>query len=213
VNTRHVSLKQAMTLPETIPRLFSAEEAAGFTNVSAGRLKELADCGFAPCVRIDGGEPRFHKRDIIAWVKDNLYKIQHGRAMAGRLSISTQDPPPDTMSLPKCLRPLRDHLYDFGGITPSCVYFLIKESRVVYVGQSINLAARIGTHQQEKDFDRVVYMWVPESELDEVEGALIRALKPKLNGKTGTPSCGDINEVLGRYGVAQGGVGAIATIN
>lgn len=64
---------------------------------------------------------------------------------------------------------------------PPGVYFLVEDDEVVYVGQSTNPAARIPDHAQHKKFTRVYMVPVPPSALDEVEGALIRTLKPKYN--------------------------------
>lgn len=35
------------------------------------------------------------------------------------------------------------------------IYFLIKKTKVVYVGQSINIEKRINSHKRNKNFDRV----------------------------------------------------------
>jgi len=65
----------------------------------------------------------------------------------------------------------------------SGVYCLLKRSKVMYVGQSRNLLARIGTHVKtyRKQFDSILFSSVPLKNLDRVEGFLIRALRPPLN--------------------------------
>lgn len=68
-------------------------------------------------------------------------------------------------------------------VTP-CVYFLCKEDRIVYIGQSVNLQARLGQHLLLKNFDRVYYMEVREDELNRIEAELIEYYDPELN-KTG----------------------------
>jgi len=66
--------------------------------------------------------------------------------------------------------------------TPKCgVYFLFKEDKVVYVGQSINVAARISQHSGSKDFDSFSVLLCDQSKLDLLEGLYIRLLKPELN--------------------------------
>ena len=69
----------------------------------------------------------------------------------------------------------------------SGVYFLINEiEEVVYVGQSINLLARISDHYKDKKkfphFSKVAVLPVPPDKLFETEGKFIQALKPRLNG-------------------------------
>lgn len=76
----------------------------------------------------------------------------------------------------------------------SGVYLLVKDGAIVYVGQSVNVPSRLGSHALEKDFDRAVYMPVVKEDLDAVEGALIRHLEPPLNGRG--PNAGRDDEVL-----------------
>jgi hypothetical protein len=61
------------------------------------------------------------------------------------------------------------------------IYFLIRGGRVVYVGQSMNVLARVHTHRATKAFD--AWHWIPcrRSELDAMERAYIDALVPELN--------------------------------
>jgi hypothetical protein len=64
------------------------------------------------------------------------------------------------------------------------VYFLCLGDKVVYVGQSLNPPSRASAHLASRiGFDRVYVLPVPREALDLVEGALIRSLKPKLNGE------------------------------
>jgi len=66
------------------------------------------------------------------------------------------------------------------------IYFLIKDEKIVYVGQSTNIFSRVGTHKIDKDFDKAVYFECPSTELDDLEYELINILQPKYN-KTGNP--------------------------
>jgi excinuclease UvrABC nuclease subunit len=63
------------------------------------------------------------------------------------------------------------------------IYFLCKERRVIYVGQSRNILSRIDQHAESKDFDSVLIMHTPPDLLDEVEQYWIERIKPKLNGE------------------------------
>lgn len=62
------------------------------------------------------------------------------------------------------------------------VYFLINRGRVVYVGQSVNVFARIAQHRASKTFERVAYVVLPIDRLDIVESLYIHVLRPPLNG-------------------------------
>lgn len=63
------------------------------------------------------------------------------------------------------------------------VYILLLAGKVIYVGQSTDLNARIGSHVAAKSFDRIIAMPVAGNArmLNAVEGALIRHFRPPLN--------------------------------
>lgn len=64
------------------------------------------------------------------------------------------------------------------------VYFLIKEGRVVYVGQSHNVAARLDAHAHtRKGFDSYTYICCPAHERDLLESLYIHMLQPAYNGR------------------------------
>ena len=69
----------------------------------------------------------------------------------------------------------------YGG--SSGVYFLIKGSKVIYVGQSVNVFARISSHAQYKDFDSYAYVSCSRDKLDILESLYIHTLSPPLQGK------------------------------
>lgn len=63
-----------------------------------------------------------------------------------------------------------------------CVYFLLKRSEVVYVGKAQSLVTRVSTHlSYGVDFDRVLYLEVEASELQEQEAYWIQTCQPPLN--------------------------------
>lgn len=74
----------------------------------------------------------------------------------------------------------------------SGVYVLTLNGEAVYVGQSRNVVGRIETHfraRKGKRFDRAFWLEVDPAELDQWEGALIRALNPVYNTKAnGSPN-------------------------
>lgn len=63
------------------------------------------------------------------------------------------------------------------------VYFLIKNKRVVYVGQSISVWNRISIHAAEgKSFDRAAFIACEKKHLDILEALYIHVFRPNLNG-------------------------------
>ena len=61
------------------------------------------------------------------------------------------------------------------------VYFLLDQDEIVYVGQSVNVYARIAQHQDKK-FDRYAFISCSVDALDKLESIYIHYLRPKLNG-------------------------------
>ena len=65
----------------------------------------------------------------------------------------------------------------------SGVYFLINKGKVVYVGQSGTVMARVVQHMGLKDFDSFAYIACEANMLDVMESLYIHVLRPPLNGK------------------------------
>jgi predicted GIY-YIG superfamily endonuclease len=63
----------------------------------------------------------------------------------------------------------------------SGIYFLCQDKKVVYIGQSKDVATRVAAHTSSKEFDSVTAMLVPEELLDETEQYWIKRIKPNLN--------------------------------
>lgn len=64
----------------------------------------------------------------------------------------------------------------------SGVYFLIRDDQVVYVGQAVDVHARVSTHGRNwKQFDSYTYIPCEHDRLDEVERHYIRLFQPELN--------------------------------
>ena len=81
------------------------------------------------------------------------------------------------------------------------IYFLISDLEIIYIGQSINIHSRIGTHCREgfKSFDKVSYIECSENDLNRLETKYIYKFQPKHNitkqGKLCVP-CGDTASLL-----------------
>lgn len=65
----------------------------------------------------------------------------------------------------------------------SGVYFLLLDDRVVYVGQSVHVFARVAEHMSTKTFDSFAYVACDPSLLDTMESLYIHALRPPLNNR------------------------------
>lgn len=65
--------------------------------------------------------------------------------------------------------------------THCCVYFLIRDDTIVYVGQTNNLPGRVQAHLRDKIFDHVAWIHVPFDELNEAEFYYISRFVPNYN--------------------------------
>jgi hypothetical protein len=62
------------------------------------------------------------------------------------------------------------------------IYFLVRDKKIIYVGQSIDVFSRISTHRNDKEFDSIAYVPCEPSLLDKMESLYIHVLSPHLNG-------------------------------
>jgi hypothetical protein len=88
------------------------------------------------------------------------------------------------LMLPKCLDNLIPLLQEYDHESHPAVYFLLKAHIVVYVGKSEYPPERIASHykgKKKKDFDRVLLLPTPISELEKVETAFIQIFQPEGN--------------------------------
>lgn len=65
----------------------------------------------------------------------------------------------------------------------SGIYFLIRDDRIVYVGQSVHVEARLAAHAADmsKAFDKAVWYPCPRESLSATERAYLSALLPEYN--------------------------------
>jgi hypothetical protein len=81
------------------------------------------------------------------------------------------------------------------------VYFLVHKKEIVYVGQTIQLTQRIGSHKKDKTFDHALYFKCNRLDMDRLESALIAALMPQYNRVGLEPSLADYHlQYLRMYG-------------
>jgi excinuclease UvrABC nuclease subunit len=84
-------------------------------------------------------------------------------------------------NLPGVLAPMFKKLKEYNRVSSPCVYFLVQNDEIVYVGQTLNINSRIEHHLEDKKFNRVFYLSMSKRGLDEAETVFIQALKPKYN--------------------------------
>lgn len=88
------------------------------------------------------------------------------------------------------------------------IYILCLGDEVVYIGSSRDVEVRVETHSlgsaqvPRGKFDRAWWLPIPPKHLDHYEGALIRALRPKFNGRAPADRGCDV-EILEGLGLAH----------
>ena len=169
--------------------LLSAEEMSEKLKgtLSASRLLELANAGLLPHYDVDGSV-LFGAGETKEWLNHNLVVRRPGRHIGDSLVtvVEVTAPAKDHGSIPCELAAIAGALIPLSvqsseSVPIPGVYFLCHNKKVVYVGQSAKLPGRVGAHVGDKTFDTVWFIRIPKSDLDYVEGELIRTLRPKYN--------------------------------
>lgn len=187
--------------PSSLKRAADVAETLG---IPLARVQELTDALFMPHWRIDGGEPMYNMREVKDWAGEHLLQRIAGHPLPVTMRVMI-DPPP-AVDAPATIREIPNLRQVPIAEYPPGVYFLVRRNKVVYVGQSINPMARVYTHKGEKEFETAYMIPVPSSELDYIEGAIIRLMKPYYNGGVQRPATGPGDkerdeEILQHYGV------------
>ena len=118
--------------------------------------------------------------EVLKWIKEELVEHYDGFKIVSKF-YSYDDDLKKPLDIPKELIHHSQELLELPIINPPCVYFLLEGVEIVYVGQSINVAARVNQHIQDKDFNKVLYLPVVKENLDVVERFFIERLQPKYN--------------------------------
>ena len=165
--------------------LRSAAEVERDLGIGSGRLTALADGGFAPHYRIDGGPPQFRISELKRWAAENLVEYVEGRDLPApvRVIVSAKQVE-DFRKVPANLREITGLCDITDEIMRTGIYFLCRHNALLYVGQSRNAANRVAEHSKRYELDSVFFLPWPADDLNRVEAALIRTLRPPLNGKT-----------------------------
>lgn len=149
------------------------------------RILELCQSRMMPHYDVDG-EIRLAYTEGKTWLNNNLVIQSQAIKLPDVIRVSdivVKDVPVD---IPTELKDLSRHLQHLPlnsatYANVSGIYFLCKENKVVYVGQSTQVAQRVGNHICCKEFDYIYYIRCPKSELDYLETRLIEAIRPKYN--------------------------------
>ncbi len=164
--------------------LKSLDEAATQIGLSAARLRLLADGGYAPHYRVDGGDPLFRQTELKAWAAQNVLERVQGNILPQPIRVVVPASRlADFSKTPSAIREIEGLCDISGEARRTGIYFLCHDGELVYVGQSVDVANRVANHRSSRrDFDSVFFLPWPGDDLDRIEGALIRALRPALNG-------------------------------
>ena len=181
LNKHKVEISSYTPIETVIGNLWDLKRVAQKANLSEKRIKELTAAGYLPFVTIDGGEPLYRWGDVKNFIKENLVFENEGVPFPKTLSVLSFSGISPT-KVPKELQTLERQLYELPKYwVSSCVYFLIKNEKIVYIGQSVNVLARKKHHENSKLFDFLFFLPVPESNLSICERTFIKHFKPVFN--------------------------------
>jgi hypothetical protein len=176
------------SLPKFItPEQLSARLSRRGVILPPEELVQLATVNKLPAFYIDAdrSRPMFTWESVERWIIDNMLWHSVGSPVKIQVVVPHNNPPLAKSGIPLALSTL-DYLYEYGQWRAPCIYFLCKAGRVVYVGQSVSLTTRVLQHAA-KEYDRVFYVLVAESHLNEVERQFIELLDPPLNRQRHKP--------------------------
>lgn len=141
-----------------------------------------------PIIEMKRGRHLFTEAAIL-----ELYRLKGMQPPAPPPPIAV-DPPPVVLSKKFDIRELavvtlEDVIYRSQEWTAlSAVYFLIKDGRVAYVGQSINVHQRLDEHRKKKSYDRFFILPCDVERLRSLELFYIKEFKPEYNMDTASMS-------------------------
>lgn len=173
-------------------------------------LTDYAEAGYAPCVlHTKTGALYFSLAEIKEWLARHFTLRRGGMPPANYFTVSYLSDKQLPEHVPEPLMGISELRTYSAGVFPPCIYFLTLKQVVVYVGQTIQLPARVISHlgDKSKNFDSVFYIPVPRHRLTEVELAFINALMPPLNynGRSFRALSDSEYQVLREYGLARNG--------
>lgn len=177
-----------MTRTRDITRLRTAENISQALKgrISPEVLSDLALSGYAPHYRLgESQEPLFYLGEIKEWVSKDYLTRFHARSLPHIVQVvSGGNDVKDLGSIPTSIR-LIPGLMDITAASQlaSGIYFMCLDGKVVYVGRSKSVGARLSQHRQDgrKVFDTIFYLPWPAHSIAKIEEELIRALKPEYN--------------------------------
>lgn len=163
------------------PCLMKRQSVCEFLGVTEEELTVLrdSDVRFPQPVQPSGLGARWLSHEIEMYLEDLKAKDREMRKHLDRVRRRVKP-----TGFPAVLEPVSHKVAEYAYCRRfACVYFLISGGEIVYVGQSIYLPARIATHasEEKKQFDRVLYMPVDQSLLNETEQHYIQLLRPVYN--------------------------------
>jgi hypothetical protein len=189
-NLVEISGLQMEMLDEFPAALKTCEEMSELVGMDEDALRKYADSKQIPHYRFDNGQPKFRTKEVKQWLVSSG-KVYRVPGQVTEHKVINYSVPSNSLKLtvPRELANLNGMMDIPQSMYPSGVYFLCDGEELVYIGQSVNPISRIATHRHEgrKEFTHAFLLPVPEYELNNVEGAMIRHLKPKYNGRNGTP--------------------------
>ncbi len=163
------------------------EDAASQCSIDVEHLRQWTESGHAPHYMVNGSGPFYKISELKYWAKENLIVKKGGFPVPRTIDVLR---PVHEVSSRRCpptsIAAMQGLCYVAITCSVSGIYFLCDGDEVVYVGQSVCVAARLGQHISEgvKKFehDRIFFLPCPVASLDIIENHYIETMNPKYNG-------------------------------
>lgn len=111
-------------------------------------------------------EPKFEEIFDVEYIDTNI-RFNRWKKQANQIQVS---------QLPR-----------FGNKSKICgVYFLFLKNKLVYIGKSVDIKARLKKHRKNKEFDEYTFIVMPEKSIDLYERFFLDKYQPILNNDNQT---------------------------
>lgn len=171
----------------TIASLKTAKFISDLTQMTPKRLIQLAQDGFLPHTIVDG-KILFHKPTVLSYIKKHFSEDIEPTILPPKVCFyySADTKRVNHQTLPKQLMNYHDEILDYSiHMVPPCIYFLVRDIEIMYVGQTVCLPGRVSQHVKEKPhFNKVYYFPVPKENLLEIERKVILEMEPPWNNES-----------------------------
>jgi hypothetical protein len=180
---REIPLEMTEMTGYRLKTLISVDELAERIGLSVESIETMTECGYIPYFKFVTGEIRYRIKDVIERSVESVVRAFPAQTRPEILPVVMEDFKLHLDDVPEELKLAVDELKQFFDFKyPSCVYFLVEDKEIKYVGKSCKLATRVDSHRAAHGFRfKVFYVPIPKFKLSTIETEFISLLDPEWN--------------------------------